>query len=111
MLLEKGMVIYGDNFGLSKYVIDRVTEKQAVAKVNEGCEIRFDRDIADKNWFHAKGGNEGYRRTSYSIETPEIIKKYKRQTMLSKFSKINGEKLTDEQLEAILGIIRGVYGN
>jgi len=96
------MIIYSKTWGLiSKNQITRVTEKQAIIKINDRSEIRFDREVGDGSYFHARGSS-GYDRTSYSIETPEIKAGYEHQSAVSAFKKINTEKLTQDQLSRIL---------
>ncbi len=100
MKLEKGMIIYR---GINKCVVDRVTEKQAVIKINEHCEKRF--DIEQKDPFHMYArGDTGYGVSSYSIETPEIISNVKRYHAIRSFELINPNILTIDQIERIVEI-------
>ena len=104
MLLEPGMVIYskgGIYCGLTRRVIDRVTEKQAVVKINDQCENRFDREVGNGRSFWARGG-----RVVFAVETPALKAQYFRERLIAQFATVAQfpSKLTDDQLARILAI-------
>lgn len=115
MMLEAGMEIYGEeHFGkyLRKYTITRVTPKQAIIEIckTDGSlqyDIRFDRDIGDKQYFYAKG-EISYTRTCYRPHSLLLQARYEHQLLLAKVGKTDLSKLSVVQLEAIAKIIEGV---
>lgn len=107
MLLEPGMVVYGQSHysGLRRYVIDRVTEKQAIVKISDTAEIRFDSEVGDGTYFHARGETTGYGREHFAIETPKLKAQYLRAKAIYAFSEIKPINLSDDQLARILAIV------
>lgn len=105
MLLEVGMKLYGEGF--QRLTITRVTAKRAYAKLNEIAEWEFDREVGDGLHIY-KRGNDSRFPMSFCIETPELLRAYKRHILEWKFSKIDVKVLSDEQLNAILAVSNNV---
>jgi hypothetical protein len=107
MLLEVGMIIYEKGAwlseGLKKYIISRVTEKQAMAKTTNS-EIKFVRDIGNKDSICAIGSS-GYDRSIYYLETPEIVATYNKETVIRKIKKINLKEVSYDSLCKIYSIL------
>lgn len=113
MTLEIGMKLYliGD-YGrvCSPLIIGRVTKSRAYAEDLTGIqkiEREFDREQRDDAYIHRRGdkGSRFRGRDAYVLETPELKAKYERRMKEVRFSRIQVEKLTDEQLDKIIQVI------
>ena len=105
MELKEGMIIYTESrFGnnLYKGEIIRTTRTQAIAKLSNNCEYRFDKE--QKNDYFYEKGNKNYLRDCYMVATPELDERYYKQMLVNKYSKIVKEELTIEQLKRIISI-------
>lgn len=104
--LEAGMVVYADNFyqGLTKFVISRTTEKQAVVeRMKPQPPIKFYREIYTYDQVRIVGG-QSYDRVIYRVETEDLKCRYLKQCLTRKFEKIDVKTLTVEQLKAIVNV-------
>ena len=105
MELKEGMIIYRESrFGnnLYKGEIIRTTRTQAIAKLSNDCEYRFDKE--QKNYYFYEKGNNDYLRDCYRFATPELDERYYKQMLVNKYSKIVKEELTIDQLKRIISI-------
>ena len=105
MELKEGMIIYRESrFGnnLYKGEIIRTTKTQAIAKLSNDCEYRFDK-VQENNYFYEKG-NYNYLRDCYRIATPELDERYYKQQLVQRFNKIEPEKLSITELKRIVSI-------
>jgi hypothetical protein len=105
MELKEGMIIYRESRisdNLYKGEIIRTTKTQAIAKLSNNCEYRFDKE--QKNDYFFEKGNNNYLQDYYRISTPELDERYYKQMLVNKYSKIVKEELTIDQLKRIISI-------
>lgn len=102
MQLEKGMNIYAINgmCGILKYTINHTTPKFAVVKNGNVEILRFKRDV-NGTLFRSLGGGV-WDATHYEIESPDIIERLNRQTLIRKALRVDIKGLSNEQLETIV---------
>jgi hypothetical protein len=103
--LKEGMTIYRESrFGNSLYKgeVIRTTKTQAIAKLQNGLEYRFNK-MQNSSYFYEKG-NYNYYRDCYHVSTPELDERYKIQFLVLEYKKIDPEKLTSKQLNDIINI-------
>ena len=105
--LEKGMRIYKENIfdELIPFVIERVTKTQAIINDKQTNERRFNRKVDDSCGFYAKGHYKGWNAPVYRVETPELLKKYKKQKLVEKIKSTNFEFLDLDILNQISNLI------
>lgn len=106
--LKEGMTIYAEGYSgtLQKLEITRTTKTQALAMSRSGCEFRFNKLITETMHFYEKGA-VGYNKTLFYIANEELEQRYYFQNLVNAYKKIEPEKLTKEQLKAIINIAKG----
>lgn len=108
------MNIYTDarfDGGLRRETITRVTDKQAIVEKMNGAgtqkvELRFDRDVGDGKHFYRRGDTSStWARSSYLVETPELIARYRHRVLAHAVSKVDFTKLNDDKLQSIVDLL------
>ena len=101
-LLQVGDIIYGYSaYGISRYVIDRVTATQAISN-----NTKFRREYFEGGSIFKFGESHGWNSESYSIETSELKEKYYRFKIIAILKGTDFSKLTTDQLAQIYKIVK-----
>ncbi len=102
MQLEIGDVIYQMYRGVPKtcFIIDRVTNTQAACGGT-----KFRRHYTSKGVILIVGSKTSYGPYLYELETPELKKAYRRESLVGCLSKVSFRTLTDEKLEKLVQVL------
>ena len=102
---EVGDVVIGQStyHGFSKHTVVRVTKTQAI--LSNGSRLKID-DVKASRAI----GSSGYGSTYYQITNENLERDYKKAIQISKtkqnFSKLNLEKISEEELENLYNTIK-----
>jgi outer membrane phospholipase A len=112
--LEIGMRLYATNSEkkISHVVtVERVTKTQAIATNAKGHEYRFKKELPLDSFIKELGTGAGSIYTSryFTLETPELKAKLKRQNQIKFIKSFDFETLNEDKLQQIYSnIVKGI---
>lgn len=102
--LKAGDIIYQLNYGkiTGVYTVERVTKTLAICKDGEKFRIEYN----SPDWIVSGGNIDKWNTNHFSLETPELKEMLYRQISIIKIREMKFERLSTEQIRAIMAIIK-----